>query len=64
MKIATAQSILRRLSNSEEKQAGMMLPIAAGAGLLATAEGVKKTVEKSREHHAGFNPNYIPGAHG
>lgn len=62
MKIATAQSILRRLSL--DKQAGAMLPIAAGAGLLAAAEGAKKTIEKSREHHAGFNPNYVPGAHG
>lgn len=61
MKVVTAQSILRRLSS--EKQAGVMLPVAAGAGLLAAAEGAKKTIEKSREHHAGFNPNYMPGAH-
>jgi hypothetical protein len=60
MKIATAQLILRRLS----KQAGIMLPVAAGVGLVAAANGIKKTLQKSHEHHAGFNPNYVPGGHG
>lgn len=61
MKIATAQSVLRRLSG--EKQAGIMLPVAAGVGLMAAADGAKKTINKSREHHLGFNPNYVPGGH-
>lgn len=61
MKTVTAQSILRRLS---EKQAGAMLPVAAGVGLMAAAEGTKKALHKSHEYHAGFNPNYVPGGHG
>jgi hypothetical protein len=59
VKIATAQAVLRRLS----KQAGMMVPLVAGAGLMVAADGTKKAIEKSREHHAGFNPNYVPGEH-
>ncbi len=62
MKTATAQAVLRRLT--EEKQAGLMLPVAAGAGLMLAADGTKKTLHKAREHHAGFNPNYVPGGHG
>lgn len=61
MKVATAQSVLRRLSM--EKQAGALLPIAVGAGVLAAVDGAKKTTEKSREHQLGFNPNYIPRGH-
>ncbi len=60
MKISTAQSVLRRLS----KQAGLTMPLVIGAGAMAAAEGAKKTIQKSREHHAGFNPNYNPGGHG
>jgi hypothetical protein len=60
MKIATAQLILRRLS----KQAGLVLPVAAGVGIMAAATGTKKAIQKSHEHHAGFNPNYVPGGHG
>lgn len=59
MRTSTAQAVLRRLS----KNAGVMLPVAAGVGLMAAADGAKKAVEKSREHHAGFNPNYVPGGH-
>lgn len=61
MKIATAQLVLRRLCN--EKHAGIMLPVAAGVGLMAAADGMKKTVAKSHEHHAGFNPNFVPEGH-
>lgn len=57
MKTVTAQEILRRL---HEKQAGYMLPIAAGAGLMAATHGTRKAIDKSKEYHAGFNPNYIP----
>lgn len=61
MKVVTAQLILRRLC---EKQAGIMLPVAAGVGVMAAADGTKKALHKSREYHAGFNPNYVPGGHG
>ncbi len=61
MKTATAQAILRRL---HEKQAGVMLPVVAGAGLMVAVHGTRKALDKSKEYHAGFNPNYIPGAHG
>lgn len=61
MKISTAQNILRSL---HEKQAGVMLPVAAGAGLLAAAHGTRKALDKSKEYHAGFNPNFVPGVHG
>jgi hypothetical protein len=61
MKIAMAQMILRHL---HEKQAGIMLPLIAGAGLAAAAHGTRKALDKSREYHAGFNPNFVPGGHG
>lgn len=61
MKISTAQVVLRRLAR--EKQAGAMLPIAAGIGLVAAADGVKSTMSNARTHQAGFNPNYVPGRH-
>lgn len=61
MKVATAQTILRRL---HEKNAGMMLPLVAGAGVLAAVHGTRKAMDKSKEYQAGFNPNYVPGGHG
>lgn len=61
MRIVTAQKILRSL---HEKQAGIMLPVVAGAGLMAAAQGTRKAMDKSKEYHAGFNPNFVPGGHG
>lgn len=61
MKTVTAQTILRRL---HEKRAGIILPAVIGAGAVAAVHGTRKALDKSKEYHAGFNPNYIPGAHG
>lgn len=54
MKIVIAQTILRRLA----KEAGLTVPLAIGAGIVASAEGTKKALERSRQYHAAFNPNF------
>jgi len=60
MKIATAQIILR---NMYEKRAGIIAPVVLGASVAAAAHGTSKAIDKSRDYHAGFNPNYVPRGH-
>jgi hypothetical protein len=60
-KIASAQELLRKL---QEKQAGIPLPVVAGAALLGGAHIMKKGLEKGHEYKAGFQPGYIPGSQG
>lgn len=59
-KIAAAQALLRRL---HEKQAGIMLPLAAGAALVGGAHLLGKGINKGKEYKAGFRPDYIPQEH-
>lgn len=59
-KIAMAQDLLRRLV---EKQAGMMMPLVAGAALVGGAHVLHKGLQKGREYKAGFQPGY-PGSQG
>lgn len=54
IKIAIAQQLLRNL---HLKQAGLMLPIAAGAALVGGAHTITKGLKKGREYKAGFQPN-------
>ena len=53
-KLAYSQKVLRALA--QEKKAGVMLPIAAGAAAIGTAHAVKKSLHKGREYKAGFTP--------
>ena len=56
-KLAYSQRVLRALAVSDgEKQAGLVVPLVLGAGLMAGAHGVKKGIKKSREYEAGFAP--------
>lgn len=59
-KIAAAQELLRRL---HDKQAGIMLPLAAGAALVGGAHVLGKGIHKGREYKAGFSPYYTPQEH-
>lgn len=55
LKLAAARAILRKLP---EKQAGVMTPIAIGAGAAAGAHMIGKSIHKAREYKAHFQPGY------
>lgn len=58
-KVSRAQALLRHL---REKQAGVMLPLAAGAAIVGSTHAIHKGFQKGREYEAGFQPGYIPGS--
>ena len=53
LKLAFAQNVLRCLA---EKRAGIILPIAAGMGIMGTAHLANKSVEKAKHINGGFYP--------
>ncbi len=59
-KIAAAQELLRQL---HLKQAGLKLPLAAGAALVGGAHVLNKGIHKGRDYKAGFEPGFIPQEH-
>lgn len=54
IKIAAAQELLRSL---HLKQAGIALPLVAGAAIVGGAHTISSGIKKSREYKAGFQPN-------
>lgn len=54
IKIAAAQKLLRSL---HLKQAGIALPLIAGATLAGGAAVINKGLKKGREYKTGFQPN-------
>ena len=57
LKVAMAQAFLRKLY---EKQAGIVAPLAVGAGVIGGAHVLRQGAEKSKEYKAGFQPGYVP----
>lgn len=55
-KLAYSQRVLRALAGGTEKQAGIMLPLAIGAGVIGGAALLKKGLNKGKEFKAGFQP--------
>lgn len=52
-KMAEAQTLLRKL---HEKQAGLMLPLVAGAAVVGGAHTVGQGLKKGHEYKQGFQP--------
>jgi hypothetical protein len=58
-KVALARRLLQKMA--EKKQAGIMLPLAAGAALVGGAHIVGKGMNKAKEYKAGFQPGGYGG---
>lgn len=55
-KLGAAYALLRKMC---EKQAGVGVPLAIGAGVVAGAHTIGKGAQKAKEYKAGFQPGGV-----